>query len=151
MVITCGELADISIVRGLSVHSTTDGACFVSVVISPRLERGASGSKPQAAPSMLWVWRTLLVAASEEVRRIALDSFTSLITTTITLYHYHSQYYSLLVPRLMNSFLSANLMTLGLTPIISHLWLPTSYALVRAHKPARMSLSTWANGRLKHP
>ncbi|KAI0770640.1 WD40 repeat-like protein [Fomes fomentarius] len=51
---------------GLSVHSTTDGACLVSVVIAPSLERGASGSKPQAAPSMLWVWRTLLVAASEE-------------------------------------------------------------------------------------
>ena len=45
----------------------------------PSTSRGKTG----AAPSMLWVWRTLLVAASEEVRRLALSSFTLLITSTV--------------------------------------------------------------------
>ncbi|RPD74051.1 WD40 repeat-like protein [Lentinus tigrinus ALCF2SS1-7] len=51
---------------GLSVHSTLDGSCLASTVIEARPTKVAIGGKSQPVPSMLWVWRTLLVAASEE-------------------------------------------------------------------------------------
>ncbi|KAI0718156.1 WD40 repeat-like protein [Cerioporus squamosus] len=51
---------------GLSVHSTLDGSCLASTVVEAKPKPTAIGGKSQPAPSMLWVWRTLLVAASEE-------------------------------------------------------------------------------------
>ncbi|OSC98008.1 WD40 repeat-like protein [Trametes coccinea BRFM310] len=49
----------------LSVHATADGACIVSTIIEPR-PKPNPGGKAQPTASMLWVWRSLLVAASEE-------------------------------------------------------------------------------------
>ncbi|RDX48877.1 WD40 repeat-like protein [Lentinus brumalis] len=51
---------------GLSVHSTLDGSCLASTLVEAKPKPTAVGGKSQPAPSMLWVWRTLLVAASEE-------------------------------------------------------------------------------------
>ncbi|KAI0763531.1 WD40 repeat-like protein [Trametes elegans] len=50
---------------GLSVHSTLDGSCVASIVVEPQPKPHGSG-KSQTSPSVLWVWRSLLVAASEE-------------------------------------------------------------------------------------
>ena len=55
--------------RGLSVHSTLDGSCLASATIRARRKPATLGGKTQPVHAMLWVWRTLLVAASEEVRR----------------------------------------------------------------------------------
>ncbi|OJT12977.1 WD repeat-containing protein 7 [Trametes pubescens] len=50
---------------GLSVHTTVDGSCIVSTLVEAKT-KPASAGKAQATPSVLWVWRNLLVAASEE-------------------------------------------------------------------------------------
>ncbi|KAI9066035.1 WD40 repeat-like protein [Trametes sanguinea] len=49
----------------LSVHATIDGACIASTIIEP-IPKANPGGKAQPTASMLWVWRSLLVAASEE-------------------------------------------------------------------------------------
>ncbi|KAI0754509.1 WD40 repeat-like protein [Daedaleopsis nitida] len=51
---------------GLSIHSSTDGTCLASTVIDAKAQSSSSEGKSQPTPPMLWVWRTLLVAASEE-------------------------------------------------------------------------------------
>ncbi|EJF60945.1 WD40 repeat-like protein [Dichomitus squalens LYAD-421 SS1] len=51
---------------GLSVHSTLDGSCLASTIIHVRRRPTALGGKTQPVHAMLWVWRTLLVAASQE-------------------------------------------------------------------------------------
>ncbi|KAI0354805.1 WD40 repeat-like protein [Trametes cingulata] len=50
---------------GLSVHTTLDGTCIASTLLEVK-PKPALGGKTQPAPSVLWVWRNLLVAASEE-------------------------------------------------------------------------------------
>ncbi|KAI0365315.1 WD40 repeat-like protein [Pilatotrama ljubarskyi] len=50
---------------GLSVHATVDGSCIASTLVEVKMKT-APGGKTQPAPSVLWVWRKLLVAASEE-------------------------------------------------------------------------------------
>ena len=67
--------------RGLSVHFSSDGQCIASTVVqaTPRL---LVGGKNQSAPPMRWIWRSLLVAASEEVRRVASGGLPVLIACT---------------------------------------------------------------------
>ncbi|KAH9891906.1 WD40 repeat-like protein [Cubamyces lactineus] len=50
---------------GLSVHRMSDGCCVISTMIEAK-PKAATGGKAQPTPSVLWVWRKLLVAASEE-------------------------------------------------------------------------------------
>ncbi|EIW52425.1 WD40 repeat-like protein [Trametes versicolor FP-101664 SS1] len=50
---------------GLSVHASIDGSCIASTLVEAK-SKPASAGKAQATPSVLWVWRNLLVAASEE-------------------------------------------------------------------------------------
>ncbi|KAI0655440.1 WD40 repeat-like protein [Cubamyces menziesii] len=50
---------------GLSVHRTSDGSCLASTIVETK-PKSAVGGKAQPTPSVLWVWRKLLVAASEE-------------------------------------------------------------------------------------
>ncbi|KAI0823988.1 WD40 repeat-like protein [Trametes gibbosa] len=50
---------------GLSVHATIDGSCIASTLVEAR-PKPLAGSKVQPTPSVLWVWKGLLVAASEE-------------------------------------------------------------------------------------
>ena len=47
-----------------------DGACLASTMIEARPKPTALSGKVPTVYAMLWVWRTLLVAASEEVRRL---------------------------------------------------------------------------------
>ncbi|PIL35130.1 hypothetical protein GSI_02919 [Ganoderma sinense ZZ0214-1] len=51
---------------GLSVHSTLDGGCIASTTIEARPKPTALTGRVQTVHAMLWVWRTLLVVASEE-------------------------------------------------------------------------------------
>ena len=64
----------------------------MSTVIQAKPKTAALGGKAQPAPSMLWVWRTLLTAASEEVRRSALGDLPLLMWFGL-LYLQCSQFY----------------------------------------------------------
>ena len=71
--------ADLYINSGLSVHRTSDGSCLASTIVETK-PKSAVGGKAQPTPSVLWVWRKLLVAASEEVRLSALGDHRPLIS-----------------------------------------------------------------------
>lgn len=68
---------------GLSVHASIDGSCIASTLVEAK-SKPASAGKAQATPSVLWVWRNLLMAASEEVRRPALGDLPLLISSIIS-------------------------------------------------------------------
>ena len=72
--------------RGLSVHSTLDGSCLASATIRARRKPATFGGKTQPVHAMLWVWRTLLVAASEEVRRPALGILSPVLISVAPMY-----------------------------------------------------------------
>ncbi|KAH9932736.1 WD40 repeat-like protein [Epithele typhae] len=50
----------------LSVHCTSDGRCVASITAEVKPPPSTVAGKVQTTPPMLWVWRSLLVAASDE-------------------------------------------------------------------------------------